>query len=445
MSSNSSEIYKNLQNQYNQRHTSGNLFSLETLIFNKLIKCELMNRPIQLRSKLDYSLFIEVDPINREYKYFTMNRKVQLSSKTIDDKNTSRISLRKKYESLYNKDFEYYKDERISAPSRIFIANLPKKNFKEEYQISDIKLIISESFKNISNNSKLLKKWNTIVSSIYEWKYPIDSYYRLGKFDRHEDVFIDEYLKNINSLGEEYKTASDRNVMFSNNLLYCYKDNRKMNFILFDRIRELYNAKSWFRRLHVNQLLLTNHQFYKLNFPYDYCYVNIIKQLNSNENHKLQRTFIVEEFVKEKYFLYEHDIGEFIHFFSNTINKLFKNNNNISLLTSSDDDNEEDNQNVIYKLNNKNNSINEISIEDDEEDEDEDDDNFFLGKSLLNIESNIRDNIFDDNNSESSNSSDTIVDSPNSDIIIDNPTNDNDNSIESIDIPWIKMKRRKLF
>jgi hypothetical protein len=302
-----------IQDDYFKRHPSKNSFSLETLILNKFIRCELVNRPIVLRSKLPYSFWIETDPIKKEYKFFTMNRNIVIEdcSTPIKECNTyhGRIQLRKYYEKLINKDFIYHDNKRIEAPHRIFISTTCN-----NFTIQNLRLIVNQSLMNMNTiynqeqeqsqiedeqqeqvqtinkqpieNNNLLYRWNMLINSIYHSITPIDSYYCIGDYPRHDEIFIQEYLTLINAIGKEYvtsitSTSSQKqfNTLYSNKILYAYKYSKKMNIVLFDKSRTLYYVNSKFMRLSITQLKMIDYQFYECEFNYDYCYTNIINTI----------------------------------------------------------------------------------------------------------------------------------------------------------------------
>jgi hypothetical protein len=382
------QSYDYYKKDYLKRHPSGNILSLETLIYNKLILCELVNRPIQLKSRLNYSFWIEIDQEHKEYAYFTTNKSILLIGDSKVNTFKNRLLKRKEYERLINKEFEYHSETniRISSPHRIFICNST-----HIYNLNDLKNIISESFNYISTNKNGERdRWNTIIQSIYHWDIPIDAYYKLGKYPRHEDIFIDEYLKNINAIGDQYINNTHKTI-FTNNVIYSYKYHKKMNILLFDKSRELYNSKSWFRRLFVNQLLLTDHLFYKLNYPYDYCYINCIHQKNK-DNIK----------VNEDYFHYEFNYDEFRESFKEIINNIDIEIDLIEFEFSDDEEEEVDNELHNKKLeeyitpttSNDSDSIIKNKVYDKEDE----DDNENMKLLLLSMNTDEDDNDNDDEN-----------------------------------------------
>lgn len=302
------------------RHPTKNLFSLETLIYCKLIKCELVNRPIKLRSRsIIYSFWIEVNQDKKEYQYFTMDKNFILPG-NYTNKRSDRIRLRKQYEDLFNIEFEYKGDVRIKSPHRIFISSIPLyKDIDNKilYQISDIRSIISNRLNTLSKlpttNIEYLN-WVYLIESIYQSDIPIDCYYKLGKFPRHDEVFTDKYLNEINAIGRPYIKSNNFDEIYQKDIIYAFKSNSKMNIILFSKCRELYNSHSWFRKLSINQLLLTNHKFYELNFSYIYCYTNILRYIQYEIDKT--KTLLNNEnlYLSIEQFEYEYTQDDFIDF-----------------------------------------------------------------------------------------------------------------------------------
>ena len=375
-----------IETDYIKRHPSKNLFSLETLIFNKFIKCELYNRPINLRSRLQYSCWIETDPIKKEYTFFTMDRNILLS-KQEHNTHKGRIALRKYYETLINKDFLYQGNNRIESPHRIFISTT-----SNQLTIRDLKRIVADSLNSSSSNnnkknknSSRLKEWNEIINSIYHWDIPIDSYYCLGNYPRHDEVFTTEYLSSIFAIGKEYSSINNNfNTLFTNKVVYSYKNSKKMNLVLFDKSRSLYYTNDRFQRLFIFQLKLTNHQFYQLDFSYDYCYTNIIRRM-LKEDYTLSM-------IEERYFKYEYSYNSFRRYCKPIINRLGINNPDIvnELFEKSE---LEDHSNEQYTDNNEQNNNNE---EDDDDLYDEDLDVIDVDDNNNNVEDDDQDQDQDD-------------------------------------------------
>lgn len=259
-------LFNTPRKYFNQIHpNNATYYYLDILILCGVLKCELINRPIQFKLNENCIYWIEVDPENRIYDLFNFNSNYSVDEKYDTYEKIKQLKL--KLESLVNqpsrindkndKNSEDY-NKRNQYTHRVFVSNTSA--FKEE-----VNEYINEKLDNLIYYNTYLG----ICNRIYEINPSIDHYYRLGSP-------LPEYILNYKTLStnESLKTKIEikKSFLYKGPKQGTVKELLKRNIYVVDTIFNIDTEE--------NEIISS--KFYIFYNSSDYCVLQVFsKELES--------------------------------------------------------------------------------------------------------------------------------------------------------------------